>query len=81
MGGARRAFQQGRKRKAPATETPVITPGRMTPVSAMTSGAATPNTIGSTIASAGTNVRFSSFSGLNPELLKNIPFEFCTEVS
>ncbi|TXT03852.1 hypothetical protein VHUM_04329 [Vanrija humicola] len=34
----------------------------------------------STIASATRQTRFAEFAGLSPQLLSNIPFEFCTEV-
>lgn len=67
-----------RKRKAPITpaqlasgdQTPRLSSGQMTPAASYTTAAA----------QAGTETRFRDFTGLSEELLRNIPFENCTEV-
>ncbi len=67
FGGPRLQKRKAEADATPGDRTPAFPSGVMTPVS--------------TVAQATTQVRFADFTGISPELLAKIPFEFCTEVS
>lgn len=84
-GGSRGGFRGrggpggGGKRKAPIPAVTAIASGGVTP--ALTSGQSTPAPMPSALDGAKTQTRFRDLPGLTEALLKNIPFEYCTEVS
>jgi ATP-dependent RNA helicase MSS116 len=75
-GGGGRGRGGPRRPQAPRTAVPNVVRQQFasTDSTPLPSGAVTP------AAEGGSGVRFRDFEGLSEEVLKGIPFEFCTEV-